>query len=51
MVHGLQYVLALVAQYRRTSLYAIDSKIWLADNEVAYKKTKDDYKLADMLYK
>ena len=39
--------------YRRTSLYAVDRdrKIWLAYNEFAYQKTKDDYKLEDRFYK
>ncbi len=41
------------SKYRRTSLYAIDRdrKIWLAYNEFAYKKTKDDCKLEDRFYK
>jgi hypothetical protein len=42
-----------LCMYRRTLLYAIDRncKIWLAYNEFAFKKTKDDYKIEDIINK
>ncbi len=47
------YLTGKIILYSWTSLYAIDKdqKIWLAYNEFAYKKNKNDYKLGDMFQK